>query len=86
LDKTIVPRKEARFMAGHDIYALTDSLVPAKGQVMVEMGILIRLPEGTYGRLAARSGMASNMGIAVGSSIIDADYTGEVKVTLQNPG
>jgi len=73
-------------MASHDIYALTDSLVPAKGQAMVETGILIRLPEGTYGRLAARSGMASKRGIAVGGGKIDADYTGEVKVTLQNHG
>jgi len=30
--------------------------------------------------------MASKMGIAVGSGVIDADYTREVKVILQNPG
>ena len=40
---------------------------------MVETGIAIGLPEGTYGRLAARSGMASKMGIAVGGGVIDAD-------------
>jgi len=51
---------------------------------MVKTGIAIGLPEGTYGRLAARSGMASNMGIAVGGGVIDADYTGEVKVILRN--
>ena len=53
---------------------------------MVETGIAIRLPEGTYGRLAARSGMASKMGIAVGGGVIDVDYTGEVKVILRNHG
>jgi len=53
---------------------------------MVETGIAIGLPEGTYGRLAARSGMASKMGIAVGGGVIDADYTGEVKVILRNHG
>ena len=51
---------------------------------MVETGIAIGLPEGTYGRLAARSGMTSKMGIAVGGSVIDADYTGEVTVILRN--
>jgi len=65
-DKAIIPTKGSRFGAGHDIYALIDGLVPAKGQTMVEMGIAIGMPEGTYGRLAARSGMASKMGIAVG--------------------
>jgi len=30
--------------------------------------------------------MASKMGIAVGGGVIDADYTGEVKVILRNHG
>jgi len=85
-DKAIIPTKGSRFAAGHNIYALTDGLVPAKGQTMVETGIAIGRPEGTYGRLAARSGMASQMGIAVGGGVIDSDYTGEVKVILRNHG
>jgi len=85
-NKATIPTKGSRFAAGHDIYALTDGLVPAKGLTMVETGIAIGLPEGTYGRLAARSGMASKMGIAVGGGVIDADYTAEVKVILRNHG
>ena len=54
--------------------------------MLVEMGIAIGLPKGTYGRLAARSGMASKHGIAVGGGVIDADYTGEVRVILRNHG
>jgi len=83
-DKAIIPTKGSWFAAGHGIYALTDGLVPAKGQTMVETGIAIGLPEGTYGRLAAISGIASKMGIAVGGGVIDTDYTGEVKVILRN--
>jgi len=52
----------------------------------VERVIAIGLPEGTYERLAARSGMACKMGIAVGGGVIDADYTGEVKIILRNHG
>jgi len=40
-DKAIIPTKALPFAAGHDIYALTDGLVPAKGQTMVETGIAI---------------------------------------------
>jgi len=47
-DKAIIPTKGSRFAAGHDIYALTDGLVPRKGQPMVETRIAIGLPEGTY--------------------------------------
>jgi len=53
---------------------------------MVETGIAIGLQEGTYGRLAARGGMASKMGIAVSGGVIDADYTGEIKFILRNHG
>jgi len=53
---------------------------------MVETGIAIGLPEGTHGRLAARSGMARKMRIALGGGVIDPDYTGEVKVILRNHG
>ena len=52
----------------------------------METGIAIGLPKGTYGRLAARSGMASKRGIVVGGGVIDADYTGEVRVILRNHG
>jgi len=85
-DKATTPTKGSRFAAGHDIYALTDGLGPAKGQIMVETGIAIGLPEGTYDRLAARSGMGSKMGIAVDGGVIDRDYTAEVEVRLQNQG
>ena len=85
-DKAIVATKGSQFAAGHDIYALTDGLVPAKGQTRVETGIAIGLPHGTYSRLVARGGIASKMGIALGSGVIDADYTGEVKVILRNHG
>ena len=61
-------------------------MVPAKRQTMVETGIAIGLPEGTYGRPAARSSMASKMGIALGGGVIDADYKGEVRVILRNHG
>jgi len=44
------------------------------------------VPEGGCGRLAARSALASKMGIGVGSGVIDPDYTGEVKVILWNHG
>jgi len=54
--------------------------------MFVDTGIAIGLPRGTDGRLAARSSMASKHGIAVGGGVIDADYTGEMKVILPNHG
>jgi len=72
--------------AGHDIYALKDGTIPAQRHMLVDTGIAIGLPRGTYGRLAVRSGMASTHKIAVGGGVIDVDYTGEIKVILRNHG
>ena len=72
--------------AVHDISALEEGFRPAKGQALVGTGIAIGLPKGTYGRLAARSGMASKNGIEVGGGVIYSDYRGEVKVILRNHG
>jgi len=82
----IVPTKGSRMAAGNDIYALRDGTIPAQRQMLVDTGIAIGLPRGTYGRLAARSGMGGKHGIAVGGGVIDADYTGEIKVILRNHG
>ena len=72
--------------AGHDIYGLKNGTIRAQRQMLVETGIAIGFPKGTYGRLAARSGMANKHGIAVGGGVIDADYTREVRVILRNHG
>jgi len=79
-----VPTKRPRIAAAHDIYALKDGTIGAQRQMLVDTGIAIGLPKGTYGRLAASSGMAGKHGIAVGCGVIDADYTGERKVILRN--
>jgi len=54
--------------------------------MLVDTGIALGLPRGTYRRLAARGGMASRHGITVGGVVIDVEYTSEIKVILQNHG
>ena len=34
--------------AGHDLYAMEEVLIPAKGQTLVDTGLAIGLPRGTY--------------------------------------
>lgn len=42
------------------------------------------MPEGTYGRVAPRSGLAWKNFIDVGAGVIDQDYRGNVGVILFN--
>lgn len=61
-----------------------DYIVPARGKELVKTDIQIEVPEGCYGRVAPRSGLAWKNGIDVGAGVIDQDYRGNVGVILFN--
>ena len=65
---------------------MTEAVVPARGKACIQTGIAMAIPEGNYGRIAPRSGLAAKHFIDVGAGVIDADYRGEVKVLLFNHG
>lgn len=68
------------------MYALEDCVVKSKDKFLVKTGISIAIPEGFYGRVAPRSGLAVKKFIDVGAGVVDADYRGEVMVLLFNFG
>ena len=46
----------------------------------------MQLPNGTYGRIAGKSGLAWKYGIQVLGGVIDGDYRGSIAITLFNSG
>ena len=72
--------------AGFDLSADDDVVVPAGGRRVIPTGLSVLVPEGTYGRIAPRSGLAVKHGIGVGAGVVDRDYRGEVGVVLFNHG
>lgn len=75
--------------AGLDLYmdgAPGDELTLYPGkQVVVPTGVSVALPQGVYGRVAPRSGLAVKNGVVTLAGVIDRDYRGEIKVILANP-
>lgn len=83
-DNAQLPSRGSTKAAGYDLYS-TESMVILPGRrAVVPTGISIGMPEGCYGRIAPRSGLAVKHGIQVGAGVVDADYTGELKVVLFN--
>lgn len=82
--KAKVPTRGSDLAAGYDLYSSGSAVIAARGRGVVPTGIKIAIPEGTYGRVAPRSGLAVKKGIDTGAGVIDADYRGEVGVVLFN--
>jgi dUTP pyrophosphatase len=61
-----------------------DDVVPAHGKACVKTDLAIKVPHGTYGRVAPRSGLAAKHFIDTGAGVIDEDYRGNVMVLLFN--
>ena len=79
-----VPTRGSQGAAGYDLYSIEDGVVPLRGRAVVSTGISITVPNGTYGRIAPRSGLAAKHSIAVGAGVVDADFTGIVQVIMFN--
>lgn len=80
----ILPVRGTPDSAGYDLYS-TDGYVVLPGhRVVVSTGISVRVPSGTYGRIAPRSGLAVKHGLDTLAGVIDPDYADEVKVVLVN--
>lgn len=85
-DKAILPTRGSSSAAGYDLYT-TDEAEIAPGQtVLVGTGLAMEIPEGYFGAVFARSGLATKEGLRPANcvGVIDSDYRGELKVPLHN--
>lgn len=85
-DKAVIPTKGSEGAAGYDLYTTeVYSLKPGERKAF-KTGIAMAIPEGYYGRIAPRSGLALKYGIDVLAGVIDSDYRAEILVLLVNFG
>lgn len=74
--------------AGWDLFAATgyDVEIAPHSTVLVGTGWAMAIPEGYFGGIYARSGLASKKGLrpANCTGVVDSDYRGEVMVALHN--
>ena len=54
------------------------------GRTVVPTDLSLAIPEGYYGRVAPRSGLAVKHFLDVGAGVVDADYRGQLGVVMFN--
>ena len=82
--KAVLPSKATPQAAGYDLSSSQTITLLPQSATLVDIDLVIAVPNGTYGRIAPRSGLASKHFIDVGAGVVDADYRGPVKVLLFN--
>ena len=84
--RATLPTRGSLAAAGLDLYSIEAvSLAPGQ-RAIARTGLAVAIPEGFYGRLAPRSGLATKQGLDVLAGVIDADYRGEIGCLLHNTG
>jgi len=84
--KAVLPARGSSRAAGLDIYAIEALTIQPAERVLARTGLAVAIPEGYYGRLAPRSGLATQKGLDTLAGVIDADYRGEILCLLYNAG
>jgi dUTP pyrophosphatase len=70
--------------AGFDLYAAEGYVILPGHRAVVSTGIAVKLPPGTYGRIAPRIGLAVKHGVDVVGGVLDPDFGTELKVVMFN--
>ena len=87
-ENAIIPTRGSELAAGYDLYACCNEpvfVMPYKTE-KISTGLAIQPPEGYFGAIFARSGLATKSGLRPANcvGVCDEDYTGEYVVVLYN--
>ena len=83
--KAYPPTRETPGSIGYDLRSPRFARIPPRGGTYnLPLGLAFQIPEGHYGRLAPKSGLAIYRRVGVLAGVIDQDYRGEIFVLLIN--
>lgn len=80
----VLPVRGSQKAAGLDLHACEEIIIPPRKHLLVPTGIQVAIPEGYYGRVAPRSGLAYKFALDVGAGVVDEDYRGNIGVIIFN--
>ena len=87
-ENALLPHRGSEAAAGYDLYACLSEPVTVSPHetAMISTGLSMAIPEGYFGAVVARSGLASKQGLRPANCIgvCDSDFRGEYTVALHN--
>ena len=88
-EEATVPTSGSRYAAGYDLYACLpegDVSIAPHATAKIGTGLAMAVPEGYFGAIFARSGLATKEGLRPANcvGVCDSDYRGEYIIALHN--
>ena len=88
-EDAIEPTRGSAAAAGYDMYVPSSEAeiaIPAHTTMKIDTGIAVALPDGTFGAIFARSGLATKQGLRPANcvGVVDSDYRGTIGIALHN--
>lgn len=84
----IIPKRGSDQAAGYDLYANVSEPVEIAAHTTVKIGtgLSLSIPDGYFGGIFARSGLATKQGLRPSNCVgcVDSDYRGEIIVAIHN--
>ena len=84
--RAYAPTRATPLSVGLDLKSADHYIIPPQERILIPTKLKIMIPEGHYGRIAPRSGLALKHRIDVCAGVIDSDNRGEIKILLANQG
>ena len=83
-----MPARGSAFAAGYDLFACLEEevVIPPHATVKIGTGLSAAIPDGWFGAVFARSGLAAKEGLRPANcvGVCDSDYRGEYIVAMHN--
>ena len=91
-EKAKLPKRGSEQAAGYDLCSCFPEdwgerlVIQPNETVKINTGLSMELPEGYFGGIFPRSGLAIKQGLVIANNVgvVDADYRGEIIVALHN--
>lgn len=83
-----MPKYQTSGASGFDLHSTEDLVLKPGEKILVPTGLAFNIPLGHELQIRPRSGLSFKTGLRVINSpgTIDSDYTGELKIIMQNTG
>ncbi len=85
-NKAILPQAMRPGDAAVDLYSSVDLELKPQERKLVATGIAVAIPQGYWGSIRDRSGLAAQHGLHTLAGVLDSNYRGEILIVMINLG